>query len=261
MVIDSGLLCLPRKMSGIMKVFRRPSKLVTRQLEIALSEASGQGHTNICRLLLNTGHVRVSDENIMNACRCSGSVSTVSFLVDEYRGDWRQIRNDYDTLLTAAARRGHRDVVMWLLEQGLPVSHRDSRGNTLLHFAVFRAWQDVVDSVLRKDISAVNMCNICAYSPCHLAAICGRKSLVISLMRNGVDMTLGTERGSKGLGSEGGETPLLLCRSWRPRAGHRTDVEKVIGVDESVTLGDISEYDSIIRLLEPQSAPCPPLQE
>ena len=103
--------------------------------------------------------------------------------------DWR----DY-SCLTGASVYGHLDVVLWLIDQGCDVRQRDGYRNTVLHWACVWGWEEVVAIVVMKCRSLVNMCNDLGYSPCHVAAYCGRNSVLETLQSNGGDMTWCTGR-------------------------------------------------------------------
>lgn len=111
-----------------------------------LYTAAECGHTDICRLIVDSGNV--TDDNMLSAIRqaCAyGQLPVVQLLINELPNQYR----DFSDLLHAAASRGHFQVVDWLLPLTQPADADYLRWNLVVASAMgdLKATNDLVKKV------------------------------------------------------------------------------------------------------------------
>lgn len=124
------------------------------QLELPLHAASGIGHYEAVRLLLENGHdpseLDEYKRTALHVTASQGYKEVVRLLLEE--GVDTSIRDDEGmTALHAATTKGHKEVVQLLLENGADISIQDDQlGLTALHMAICRGNHELVQLLLDR---------------------------------------------------------------------------------------------------------------
>ncbi len=99
-------------------------------------------------------------------------------------------------LLYKAAKAGHADIVVLLLDRGAEIDAKTkATGRTALSQAAFSGHLDVVELLLARGAD-IHARNLFEFTPLHDAAINGRKDVVVYLLAHGADPKAQTVDGS-----------------------------------------------------------------
>lgn len=72
-----------------------------------------------------------------------------------------------------AARKNMKAIVTLILKHDVPVNAQDLKGNTPLHLAASKGYNDVVQLLVENDQIQLNMSNNEGFTPLHLAVDSG----------------------------------------------------------------------------------------
>ena len=93
------------------------------------------------------------------------------------------------TSLHLAAKEGHKQTVLRLLDRGAKLNLRENNGRTPFHWAAERGHKDVVQVLLNTGAD-VNVVTPQGFTPLHYAACRGHKDVVLLLLDRGADQNL-----------------------------------------------------------------------
>ena len=120
----------------------------------------------------------------------SGSVSLVQSLIHDYNADIYARDDENNTPLHVAALYGKKEVVLSLIKLSCDITLKGSLGRSLLHQACRGGNVSLVQSLIcdqNADITARDDEN---NTPLHVAALYGKKEVMLSLIKLGCDVTL-----------------------------------------------------------------------
>ncbi|XP_046582135.1 putative ankyrin repeat protein RF_0381 [Haliotis rubra] len=157
--------------------------------------AALRGHRDMVELLARRGaDVSLVDDggnNILHYACEGGDRETVEFVLSldgvdiNSRGEWRSRAQ-----VMVAARRGHRDVVEFLVSRGADVSLVDDGGNNILHYACEGGDRETVEFVLSLDGVDINSRGGWSMTQVMEAAWRGQRDMVELLVSRGADVSL-----------------------------------------------------------------------
>ncbi|RYP73230.1 hypothetical protein DL769_004250 [Monosporascus sp. CRB-8-3] len=147
--------------------------------------AAERDHVNIARLLLEHGAdpnaVRSDQSTPLHLAVEKGDVEFISLLLDK-KATLNVLNRSHQTPLRLAAANGEHDITGFLLERdGIDVNTPDTRGETVLHDACAKGWEDIVEQLLRKE-AAVDVQDDKERSPMHDASMCDNVEVVRKLI-------------------------------------------------------------------------------
>lgn len=87
-----------------------------------------------------------------------------------------------------AVKKGHADIVQYLIDNGADVNKGNAWDNTPLHYAAYRGYTEIVKMLLAYGAD-VNAKNDDGETPLHYAAEKGKTEIVKILLDNGADVT------------------------------------------------------------------------
>ena len=135
------------------------------------------GFTSICRSVLISD--KASAQDYLSDANLGSSVSEM--LLAEMRNVVAEDKFG-DTALHYAARAGHEEIVMALLERDADVAARNHEGNTALHFGSWNGHESVVRVLLEMG-SDVCLKNAQGFTALHCAASIGHIDIVLALLQ------------------------------------------------------------------------------
>ncbi|XP_048247501.1 inversin-A-like [Haliotis rufescens] len=109
------------------------------------------------------------------------------------------------------ARRGHREVVEFLISKGADVSLVDVHGNNFLHWACCGGDVEMVKFILSQKMADINSRGVSNMTPVMWAAYRGHSEVVEFLMCEGADVSLVDVNGNNILhwACEGGDAQIV----------------------------------------------------
>jgi ankyrin repeat protein len=165
--------------------------------------ALSQGHAEVVKYLLEAGaDVTLADEVGNTALYLAvelDQVEIVRLLLSHSKAELNVKGQRGMTLLLLALRRGHAEVVKYLLEAGADVTLADEAGNTALYQAVGRGHSEIVRILLSHSKAELNVRGQRGMTPLLLALSQGHAGVVKYLLEEGADVTLANEVGDTAL--------------------------------------------------------------
>ena len=123
-------------------------------------------------------------------CSRHGSISLVQSLIHDYNADTNARDDKKNTPLHVAALYGKKEVMLSLIKLGCDITLKGSLGRSLLHQACRGGNVSLVQSLIcdqNADITARDDEN---NTPLHVAALYGKKKVMLYLIKLGCDITL-----------------------------------------------------------------------
>ncbi|OLP80731.1 Ankyrin repeat domain-containing protein 17 [Symbiodinium microadriaticum] len=189
-----------QKVESMMQLPQDPDLFGTGQ-QPALMIASGKGHIDVVRLLLEAGgDTNLPDSDGFTALMIAaykGPVEVVSLLL-EAGADLNLANNNCRTALMVAAHHSRVEVVRLLLEAGADINLANNKGSTALVIAAYRGPVEVVRLLLEAGAD-LNLSNNSGSTALMLAADYGHVEVVRVLLEAGADVNLSNNSGSTAL--------------------------------------------------------------
>ncbi len=134
-----------------------------------------------------------------------------------------------------------KDLIVKLLEQGAKVNAKDANGNTSLHRAAASCYKaEIIQTLLDKDSSDINIKNALGFTPLHLAAMGNTEKVVQVLLNKNADKTIKNDNGKTALEMASNNksnskeiTELLTTKAQATKSV--TVVSKPITTDKEIT--------------------------
>jgi hypothetical protein len=124
-----------------------------------------------------------------------GDLESVKKIIASYPNDninsVVDIRDTFNgqTPLHAAVKKGNKDFVTLLIENGASPNTKDNDGYTPLHWAAYEGHTDIVTILIKKGAD-INAKNENGYSPLHMATANGLAEIVTLLIQNGANVNV-----------------------------------------------------------------------
>ena len=168
-----------------------------RSMQTSLHMAAKNGYGPVCRILLANGaDPEARDQDGQTALHCASlrGLDEVVHILLRGGAEVGAVDSCFkQTSLHMAARNGHKSVCQNLLANEADPEARDQRGETALHYASFKGFDEVVDLLLRSgaDIGARN--GLLGSTALHNAAFAGHHNVVRMLIERGADIDIPDE--------------------------------------------------------------------
>ncbi|WP_133128698.1 ankyrin repeat domain-containing protein [Legionella nagasakiensis] len=160
----------------------------------ALHYAAEYGQAEVCQYLLHQGanidpkaHNRLI--KLFHEAAANGNLDTVKCLLEQDGIDLiNQATKSGSTALHLAATYGHRNIVEFLVNQGIDINQMGHNGFTALHCAVTHGHRELVEYVVAQDGVDINRPDAKGRSALHFAVRAGDLELVQYLLAHGADV-------------------------------------------------------------------------
>jgi hypothetical protein len=170
--------------------------------EVVKAAAGNINGSGVIRCLHDSTELRIT-ERVIESAATSGQEDTLSLLI-QWAGtgsvthDWVCIAQ-----LCAAAKAGHAETVLQLVQQGTPPDKKDIRGTTPLWHAASNGHLDIVRILLATNAVDVNVESVARRTPIFWTAAKGHVEIVKLLLDHGArqDYT-----------DEDGQSPLAIAQ-------------------------------------------------
>ncbi|XP_046567998.1 serine/threonine-protein phosphatase 6 regulatory ankyrin repeat subunit A-like [Haliotis rubra] len=160
--------------------------------------AGRRGHRDVVELLVDQrANLLLRDarsNNILHLGCQEGHVDVVKYVLSENVVDINSRGNNNKTPVMVAGRRGHKDVVELLVQNGAKLSLRDARGDNILHHVCSGGHVELLKYVLSQKTVDINSRGCDNMTPVMEAGQRGHKEVVGLLVKNGANLSLKADR-------------------------------------------------------------------
>ncbi|XP_067668166.1 ankyrin-1-like [Haliotis asinina] len=180
-----------------------------------LMYAARMGEHKLFQLLVSKGGLPAEVDNdgnsILQLACWGGNVEMVEYILLHNAVGISCTGQSRRTPLTAAAYKGHGQILDLLKSKGADLNAADDVGDSVLHRACLGGHEDIVSCVLKMDDVDINSRGQCGRSPLMVAARIGDKEIFDLLVEGGADAKLVDDDGNTilHLASKGGNVDIV----------------------------------------------------